>query len=204
MEKLKGKSKYLFVAIIVILVIIIIALLVNKNDDKTSITSNDKVATDIISKNDNKDNKESKEITLDDKVTIDNYCEFSINKSIISKTINPINPASYYHYLNSDDGKILVGLELKVKSLKNEAVLQNSIISGKLIYDAKYEYICTVSTEESDGTDIETFTNLYNIEPLETLKYFLISEVSEEIVDSGKPIKAIITVNGNSYSFNIK
>lgn len=204
MEKLKGKSKYLFVAIIVILVIIIIALVVNKNDDKTSITSNDKVATDTISKNDDKINNESKEITLDDKVTIDNYCEFSINKSIISKTVNPANPASYYHYLDSADGKILVGLELKVKSLKNEAVLQNSIISGKLIYDDNYEYVCTVSTEKADGTDIETFTNLYNIEPLETLKYFLISEVSEEIVDSGKPIKAIITVNGNSYSFNIK
>lgn len=204
MEKLKGKSKYLFVAIIVILVIIIIALVVNKKDNKATITSNNKVATDTITKNDNKDNKESKEITLDDKVTIDNYCEFSINKSIISKTINPVNPSSYYHYLNSNDGKILVGLELKVKSLKNEAVLQNSIISGKIIYDNNYEYVCTVSTEEADGTDIETFTNLYNIEPLETLKYFLISEVSEEIVDSGKPIKAIITVNGNSYSFNIK
>lgn len=204
MEKLKGKSKYLFAAIIVILVIIIIALVVNKNDDKVSITSNDKITTDTISKNNDKTNNESKEITLDDKVTIDNYCEFSINKSIISKTVSPVNPASYYHYLDSDDGKILVGLELKVKSLKNEAVLQNSIVSGKLIYADNYEYVCTVSTEKADGTDIETFTNLYNIEPLETLKYFLISEVSEEIVDSGKPIKAIITVNGNSYSFNIK
>lgn len=204
MEKLKEKSKYLFVAIIVILVIIIIALVVNKKDNKATITSNDKVTTDTISKNDNKDNKESKEITLEDKVTIDNYCEFSINKSIISKTINPVNPSGYYHYLNSDDGKTLVGLELKIKSLKNEAVLQNSIISGKIVYDNNYEYVCTISTEEADGTDIETFTNLYNIEPLETLKYFLVSEVSEEIVDSGKPIKAIINVNGNSYSFNIK
>lgn len=215
-EKLKGKSQYISLAIIIILVIIIITLVVNKegdnagitSNDSTRITSKDNLSTEIISKKEDESNiekdDEGKEITLEDKITIDNFCEFSVNKSIISKNINPTNPSSYYQYLKSSDGKILVGLELKLKSLKNTAVQQNSMISGKIIYDNNYEYICTVSTENANGSDIETYTNLYNIEPLETLKYFLISEVSQEIVDSGKPIKAIINVNGNSYSFNIK
>lgn len=208
MEKSNEKSKYVYIAIIVVLVIINIALLLdrgnNKSEDRITITSKDELSTDIISKKESENINDTKEITLEDKVTIDKYCEFSITRSIISKTINPKNPDSYYHYLNSDDGKILVGLELEIKSLKNEAVLQNSIIKGKIIYDNNYEYICTISTENPDGKDIETYTNLYNIEPLETLKYFVISEVPEEVSKSGKSIKIIITVNGNEYSYNIK
>lgn len=204
MEKLKGKSKYIFIGIIIILVAIITVLIINKKSDRFEKISTTKENVGTVSKNENKSNSEAKEITTDDKVTIDNYCEFNINKSIIAKNVNPVNPDSYYQYLNSGDGKILVGLELKIKSLKSEAVKQNSMISGKLIYDNKYEYNCSVAVEEADGVNINTYTNLYNIEPLETLKYFLISEVSEEITNSGKPIKAIINVNGNSYSFNIK
>ena len=204
MEKLKGKSKYIFIGIIIILAAIITVLIINKKSDRFETISTTKENVGTVSKNENKSNSEAKEITTDDKVTIDNYCEFNINKSIIAKNVNPVNPDSYYQYLNSGDGKILVGLELKIKSLKSEAVKQNSMISGKLIYDNKYEYNCSVAVEEADGGNINTYTNLYNIEPLETLKYFLISEVSEEITNSGKPIKAIINVNGNSYSFNIK
>jgi cell division protein FtsL len=70
MEKLKGKSKYIFIGIIIILVAIITVLIINKKSDRFETISTTKENVGTISKNENKSNREDKEITTDDKVTI--------------------------------------------------------------------------------------------------------------------------------------
>ena len=77
-------------------------------------------------------------------------------------------------------------------------------MSVKILYDNNYQYNCSLVTEKSSGNELETFPNLYSIEPLKSLKYRFVVEVPKEIETDGKPLKAIITANGNTYIYKIR
>ena len=50
----------------------------------------------------------------------------------------------------------------------------------------------------------KTYPNLYGIDPLKSLKYRFVVEVPKEVETDGKPLKATITSNGNTYIYNIR
>ena len=211
MEKKNNKNKIIIGVGLVI--IIIIGILVYKNINNTTSTSNwskskqEEKSSSSISKVENNSNLQNKEeeITLQDKITIDNFCEFNILSSSFSKNIEPTNPTGYYTYLEGkDETQKYFELTVNVKNLSTSAVKQDSLMSVKILYDNNYQYNCSLVTEKSSGNELETFPNLYSIEPLKSLKYRFVVEVPKEIETDGKPLKAIITANGNTYIYKIR
>ena len=93
---------------------------------------------------------------------------------------------------------------MNVKNLKTSAVKQDSLLSVKLKYDNNYEYTCMLVTEDASGEKLETYPNLYSIDPLKNLKYRFVADVPKEIETDGKPLQAVITANGNIYVYNIR
>lgn len=210
MEKKNNKNKIIIGVVLVS--IIIIGILVYKNINNTTSTSNwskskqEEKSSSSISKVENNSNLQNKEeITLQDKITIDNFCEFNILSSSFSKNIEPTNPTGYYTYLEGkDETQKYFELTVNVKNLSTSAVKQDSLMSVKILYDNNYQYNCSLVTEKSSGNELETFPNLYSIEPLKSLKYRFVVEVPKEIETDGKPLKAIITANGNTYIYKIR
>lgn len=211
MEKKNNKNKIIIGVVLVS--IIIIGILVYKNINNTTSTSNwykskqEEKSGSSISKVENNSNSQNKEeeITLQDKITIDNFCEFNILSSSFSKNIEPTNPTGYYTYLEGkDETQKYFELTVNVKNLSTSAVKQDSLMSVKILYDNNYQYNCSLVTEKSSGNELETFPNLYSIEPLKSLKYRFVVEVPKEIETDGKPLKAIITANGNTYIYKIR
>ena len=211
MEKKNNKNKIIIGVVLVI--IIIIGILVYKNINNTTSTSNwskskqEEKSSSSISKVENNSNLQNKEeeITLQDKITIDNFCEFNILSSSYSKNIEKTNPTGYYTYLEGkDETQKYFELTVNVKNLSTSAVKQDSLMSVKILYDNNYQYNCSLVTEKSSGNELETFPNLYSIEPLKSLKYRFVVEVPKEIETDGKPLKAIITANGNTYIYKIR
>lgn len=210
MEKKNNKNKIIIGVVLVS--IIIIGILVYKNINNTTSTSNwskskqEEKSSSSISKVENNSNLQNKEeITLQDKITIDNFCEFNILSSSFSKNIEPTNPTGYYTYLEGkDETQKYFELTVNVKNLSTSAVKQDSLMSVKILYDNNYQYNCSLVTEKSSWNELETFPNLYSIEPLKSLKYRFVVEVPKEIETDGKPLKAIITANGNTYIYKIR
>ena len=207
MEKKNNKNKIIIG--IVLVIIIIIGILVYKNINNTNSTSNwskskqEEKSSSSISKVEN--NSKEEEITLQDKITIDNFCEFNILSSSFSKNIEPTNPTGYYTYLEGkDETQKYFELTVNVKNLSTSAVKQDSLMSVKILYDNNYQYNCSLVTEKASGNELENFPNLYSIEPLKSLKYRFVVEVPKEIETDGQPLKAIITANGNTYIYKIR
>lgn len=218
MEKRKNKKIGIIVLVIVVIVLIssiVIGMNLKKDDsndkerkNKSTISKlDDKSENFTISQTEpNKDIlKNETEITIQDKITVENCCEFNIIGSAFSKEILPSNPTGYYTYLQAkDDSQKYFELIMNVKSLKTSAVEQDSLMKVKVVYDNNYEYNCSAVTEESNGSDIETFTNLYSINPLESLKYRFVVSLPLDIENDSKPLKVVIIVAGNTYIYNVR
>lgn len=203
-EKNNKKNIMIIIGICVILIILIIAITCFSKKDNVSIKQNNKSNT-SISKIDNKENRNVVTITDNDKVTIDGYCEFNIKGTSFSRKIEPTNPTGYYTYLDTkDDSQKYFEITMNVKNLNSSAVKQDSLLSVKVKYDNNYEYNCSLVTEDAKGNELETFPNLYSIEPLKSLKYRFVAEMPKEAEDDGKPLQVIISVNGNTYVYNIR
>ena len=155
MEKKNNKNKIIIGVVLVS--IIIIGILVYKNINNTTSTSNwskskqEEKSSSSISKVENNSNLQNKEeITLQDKITIDNFCEFNILSSSFSKNIEPTNPTGYYTYLEGkDETQKYFELTVNVKNLSTSAVKQDSLMSVKILYDNNYQYNCSLVTEKS-------------------------------------------------------
>lgn len=212
MEKKENKNKVIIGIVIVVIVAIVIGAIVymntkNSNNTQSTISSveEEKNGNGSISKVNNNNKPKETEISLEDKITIDNFCEFNITGTSFSKDIIPSNPTGYYRYLQGkDDSQKYFELTMNVKNLNTSAVKQDSLLSVKLKYDNNYEYNCSLVTEDASGNELESFPNLYYIEPLKSLKYRFVVEVPKEIETDGKPLKATIVANGNNYVYNVR
>ena len=206
----KNKVKIIIgsLVIIAIIIITIVGFIINKKsnsvkDTVSNLENNSKDSS--ISKVENNSQNKEIEITNSDKITIDNFCEFNIIGTSFSKDIIPTNPTGYYTYLQGkDDSQKYFELTMNVKNLQSSAVKQDSLISVKIKYDNNFEYTCMLATEDASGNELENYPNLYNIEPLKSLKYRFIAEVPIEVENDNKPIKATIKANGNTYIYNVR
>lgn len=204
---MKNKKKIIIVVAAILIIAIIIGIVLNNNrlintSTKTSIEDKENSK---ISKVADKQQSKEQEITTSDKITIDNYCEFNITGTTFVKDVLPSNPTGYYTYLQGkDDSQKYCEITMNVKNLKTSAVKQDSLLSVKLKYDNNYEYTCMLVTEDASGEKLETYPNLYSIDPLKNLKYRFVADVPKEIETDGKPLQAVITANGNIYVYNIR
>lgn len=196
--------------IIFVLVIAIIALVITLNTGDNSTSSNkgnSKINENVEEKSDveegngfEEDKTEIISISKDESITLDGKCEFSVTGYTINSVIEPTSPVDYYTYFEADSGNTLVDVKMKIKNLGTSGVKQSAILdSVKIIYDNQYEYYCAFVTEEDNGGDLNNYTTLYDIEPLEVLSYHMIAQVPAEVKSNSKSIKSIISVNGKEY-----
>ena len=212
--KIKNKENKLPIiicgCIIFVLAIIIILLVITLNTGDNSISSNkanSKTNENVEEKSDGKEGKgfeedktETISISKNERITLDGKCEFSITGYTINSVIEPPNPVDYYTYFEADSGNTLVDVKMNIKNLGSSGVSQNTILNSvKIIYDNQYEYSCAFVTEKDNGGDLNNYTTLYNIEPLEELSYHMIAQVPAEVESNPKSIKSIISVNGKEY-----
>ena len=72
------------------------------------------------------------------------------------------------------------------------------------MYNDNYEYSCSKVIEEDNGQDLNTYTNLYNIDPLATMTYHIICEVPVEVQNSSYSLYVKFAINGEDYVLNIR
>ena len=73
-----------------------------------------------------------------------------------------------------------------------------------VIYNNDYEYDCSKVVEEDNGSDLNTYTNLYDIDPLSTMTYHVVAKLPKEVETSKEPLCVQFSINGEDYVFNIR
>lgn len=136
-------------------------------------------------------------VAIDEVIIIEDYAEITVKGNNFGKRIDPPNPGSFYSYYENDEqGQIFLDTIISVKSLLTAGKPSDEFLNVKIIYDDKYEYETFVVTEDRGGSDFTIFTT---IEPLQTSTLHFLASVPEQVENDGKPLKAIIMINGKEY-----
>lgn len=150
------------------------------------------------------DTVETISFSKNSKVTAESS-EFTLTGYNMASIIEPSNFSGYYyHYFEASSGNVYVDVKFNIKNTASSAVKQSSVLkSVKIIYDGTYEYNCSFVTVDKDG-DFESYTNLYSINPLETMEYHMLAELPSEAKNSGKSLVCQVQVDGNTYECTLR
>lgn len=145
------------------------------------------------------------EIALNEKITIDDVCEFTIKGFKFTEKIIPSNVeenGGYLYYEVQDSGNLFIDIMIEYKNLESTEIIPEEFCSAKIKYDNKYEYTTFLVVEDNDGKDISG--GYTSIAPLTTKIIHVLPEVPAEVQNSGKSISANITINENVYTVSIR
>lgn len=147
---------------------------------------------------------EKESISLGETITIPDLCEFTINSADLKKEVNPPKPTGYYTYYPEEDGKTYIDVIVTTKNTRTTARTASDFGTVKAICGTGYEYLGFSIIEESKGNDF-TYTNITNINPLETaIIHYLISIPNELADDSTVPIILDVTMLEKEYTVSIR
>lgn len=148
--------------------------------------------------------KDDKTIEANKAIKVGDFAEFTVTGAKFGTKIVPPKPDRFYTYYEvKDQANTYFDVVVKVKSLLTIGKGSDEFVSVKVVYDDKYEYDPFSAIEEKGGGDF-TYTMITKIEPLKTGTLHFISEVPAEIAKDKKPIKVLITCNGEEYTYKYR
>lgn len=144
-------------------------------------------------------------IAFNNTVEIPGRCSFAITSYTIEKIIEPPFPEDYYTYYEAPDGNTFVDIKMEITNLGHSAVSQNSLLSAvKVIYDGDYEYVCGPITETNNGKNLQSFPQLYAINPLVSMNYHYVAVVPEKVAADGRSLNVMISVGEKAYECQLR
>lgn len=129
--------------------------------------------------------------------------EFFVEYSKITDDVMPPQPDSYYSHYEAESGKVYVEISIGYKNLSPRAQDADEIVSGKLIYDGKYEYTGFTTIEEDSRGDF-TYTNITSIDPLTQEYIHYLFEVPEEVEKTTGTLEFSFSIDGNAYTYKVR
>lgn len=150
------------------------------------------------------DVEKAKFINKGEVITVEDFCEFSVENTKISSRIDPPNPGGFYTYYEvKDTANKYLDVTVKIKSLLTSGKTSDEFAKVKIKYNDKYEYRTFSAIEENGGSNF-TYTNITSIEPLKTEVLHFLGEIPKEVEDSSSPLVAEITISGKAYQYSIR
>lgn len=147
------------------------------------------------------------EINMMDKVVVQDYIEFTIQSNNFGKIINPSNsgPTTTSNYMfNDNNGEVYLDIVVTIRNTSSTELSEaDDFMSIKIIYDEREEFNSFTRFEKVGESK---FTNLNNssIKPLQTRVVHFLTSVPASLEKDGKPLKAVITANGENYKYVIR
>lgn len=143
-------------------------------------------------------------LKLNQAVTIPDICTFSVSSFKFTNTVNPPKPDGVYNYYEIKDANdTYIDFVIKYKNLASTGEEADSAGDMKITYDNNYEYTSFSTIEAKGGGDLE-YSNITEIDPLQTGIIHYICEVPKEVKNSGKSVVATLAVSGQNYQIKIK
>lgn len=146
----------------------------------------------------------AEELSIGETYIIPDLCEFTVNYSELKKEVTPLNPKGYYTYYPEEDGKTYIDLSISIKNTRTTRRNADQFGIVKAICGDGYEYNGFSTIEESNGSNF-TYTNITDVDPLETATIHYLNSIPNELADDNTiPIKLEITILNQNYILNMR
>lgn len=129
--------------------------------------------------------------------------EFNVDYSNITNDVVPKKPDDFYSHYEADSGKVYVDICFAYKNTSSSSISADDVFSAKLKYAEKYEYTGFSMIEENSRSDF-TYTNITSVAPLTTEYIHYLFEVPEEVKTSTDSVVVTFTIDGNTYTYNVR
>ena len=180
-----------------------LSIILNVDGNQYSVVVREGIEGEVATLNENSVAKTSGTVKDGEMIAVMNTCEFYVDFSNITDTVEPPQPADYYTYYTADDGKVFVDFCVAYKNWKPSGVRADDVISAKLTYAGKYEYSGSSMIEEKSRGDF-TYSNITDIAPLTTEYIHILFSVPKEVANSTDSVVIDFTIGSNSYSYTIR
>lgn len=146
----------------------------------------------------------AEEISVGGTYTIPDLCEFTINYVELKKEVTPPHPSGYYTYYPEEDGKTYIDLSVSIKNTRTTRRGADEFGIVTAICGDGYEYNAFSIIEEKNGSDF-TYTNITNVDPLETANIHYLTSIPNELADDETvSIYLEITILDQNYTLSIR
>lgn len=196
----KNNRVWQYNTITVILITVVIIFLATQSFVNTRQTANEVSHNNEIF--------ELTEVKMMDKIVVQDYIEFTIQGNDLEKIINPSNlgvtPITPHYMFNNNKGEIWLDILVTVRNTSSTELSEaGDFMDIKIIYDDREEFNSFTVFERVGES---RFTSLNNsiIKPLQTRVVHFLASVPASIEKDGKPLKAVITANGEKYEYVIR
>ena len=147
--------------------------------------------------------KNATQIKKQQKITVNDYCEFTVESFNITNDVVPPKKSGVYTHYKADQGKIYIDLCIKYKNLDTGKISADSTFKSTLIYRNIYEYTGNIIVEESDRSDF-TYASLTDIAPLSSIYLHILFNASDIVKSTDGSLIAVLQVNSKYYSIVIR
>lgn len=136
--------------------------------------------------------------------------EFTIQSNNFGKNIYPTNSGPTSTYLNNGNkDEIYLDILVTVRNLSSTELSESDdFMDIKIICDEREELNSFTSFERKSYEDVQenkfSISNNSIIEPSQTRVVHFLTSVPTSVEKDGKPLKAIITANGENYEYIIR
>ncbi len=143
-------------------------------------------------------------ITAEETVEVENYLEFTIQSHQIGKELNHSDQESGWKISNDNESVIYCDLLLTVTNLSERELFESDeFIKIKLYHDNRTEYSAHTVFERLDRNQFSGLNDSI-VKPEQTRIIHYIASIPKEIETDGKPLRAIISVNEETYEYIIR
>ena len=143
----------------------------------------------------------SKEITIGETIITDTK-EVTINSISFEKTILPKNTNGYYTYYESEEGKVYIYINSDIKNLEKEAVKADELLYVQVDYNNGFKYAGFSIVDDSKSGF--TYSNITQIDPLDTLGVHFLVDCPIEVQESDNPVIVNLDIDDTIYTYKLK
>lgn len=137
------------------------------------------------------------------KITVPNFCSFTISEIEFSRRILPPNTSGYYSYYEakSPDSTFL-HIVANITNLNTIAKSADDLLSVNILYDKQYNYDSQAVVVDSEGDF--SYSILSGIEPLLTREVHFLISVPNQVETSGKSIIINLVAFDQEYQYRFR
>ncbi|MBP1736903.1 MAG: hypothetical protein H6Q60_784 [Oscillospiraceae bacterium] len=163
------------------------------SDDAADVTS----ATDASGASDSK----IKSLAIGDVITTDDM-EITLNSVKLSYDVLPDDTSSFYTHYQADSGNVYIDVDVDVKNLQKQDLPCDDVMKVTADYNNGYEYSAFPIVEDSSMGF--TYSNITDIQPLETLGMRYLISCPEEVETSSNPLIVYFKIDNEQFSYTVR
>lgn len=180
----------------------------NPYDNNSYVVATNDVSDDVISTDTTSDNISTNTINdvtntiiLGETISTE-YADYTFTNVALSYDVRPTNADGFHIYYSPDAGNVYIDVTVQVKNNEKRTIGCDTVLNMSADYNNGYTYKgFTIVEDKNLGF---TYSNISNIDPLETKALRYLIQCPKEVEETDNPLFLTTTLGGTKYTYTIR